>query len=205
MREGRLVSGSQKKFQPDPWLVLFSAAYILGVVGGIFSGKASGVNTEISSYLQKYAQALASGSSITAASILGVVAAYYRMPCAAFLLGWVRHSVYFFCGLFMAEGFFLSYAVTCFSIALGRDGVLISVCVLGVRALFVLPCALYLAVLSKGRSAGRSSRTTVRGRRAVQERTFRFLFLIPAILVLGVLCELTFVPRLAAFALQYIS
>lgn len=205
MREGRLISGSQKKFRPDPWEVLFSVVFILGLVGGIFSGKASGVNSEISSYLQKYAQALTAGNSVTAASILGVVAAYFRMPCAAFLLGWVRHSVYFFCGLFMVEGFFLSYAVTCFSMALGRDGVLVSACVLGVRALFVLPCALYLAVFSKERTAGRGSRAPVRGRRAMPEKTFRFLFLIPAILALGVLCELTFVPRLAAFALQYIS
>ncbi len=202
MRRDRFAKRSgMKRVRFDPELLLLTAAYGLGLAAGYFAGRSSGSNAEIRTYLSEYAQALGSGSAVTAASFLGVALAYYRMPCAVFLCGFLRHANYFFCGIFLLEGFLLSYAVSCFSIALGQQGVLISLCTLGVRALFVLPVSLFLALHRRRFSSGKAA-----GRRAAAEKGSgsRFLFLASAILALGALCELTFVPKLTALALKYI-
>ena len=49
---------------------------------------------------------------------------YYRVPCAVYLCGVFRHAFYLICGVFLLEGFLLSFAVANFTLALGRSGVL---------------------------------------------------------------------------------
>ena len=81
---------------------------------------------------------------------------------------------------------------------------MISLCTLGIRAMFVLPVSLFLALHRRRSAPG------ITGRRATKQlslqpgRVGRFLFLIPALLTLGGLCELTFVPKLTALALKFI-
>lgn len=205
MRENCLARRSSRtKGRLAPELLLLSVAYGLGLAAGHFIGRVAGADAEIRTYLAAYAQALESGSTVTAASLLGVAMAYYRMPCAVFFCSFLRNANYFFCGIFLLEGFLLSYAVACFSGALGQQGVLISLCTLGIRAMFVLPVSLFLALHRRRSASG------IAGRRATKQlslqpgRVGRFLFLIPALLALGGLCELTFVPKLTALALKFI-
>ena len=116
MRENRLakrVGRTRGRLAPE--LLLLSVAYGLGLTAGHFIGRAAGADAEIRTYLAAYAQALESGSTVTAASLLGVAMAYYRMPCAVFFCSFLRNANYFFCGIFLLEGFLLSYAVACFS------------------------------------------------------------------------------------------
>ena len=205
MRENRLAKRSGRtRGRLAPELLLLSVAYGLGLAAGHFIGRAAGADAEIRTYLAAYAQALESGSTATAASLLGVAMAYYRMPCAVFFCGFLRNANYFFCGIFLLEGFLLSYAVACFSGALGQQGVLISLCTLGIRAMFVLPVSLFLALYRRRSAPGSAGRRAAKQMSLQPGRAGRFLFLIPALLALGVLCELTFVPKLTALALKFI-
>ena len=205
MRKGRLPRAARVRPRMDPAVFFFSVSFLLGCIAGYFSCRAMGIDAEIRTYLTRYAEILSSGGAITAASVLSVAAAYYRVPCVVFLCRSFRRAFYWHCGVFLLEGFLLSFAVSSLALALGRTGVLISLCVFGVRLLFVLPISLSLALpghFSAGESSGR--RMTRAGRKT-ESRQLRFLFVYPAILALGVMVELTFVPKLAAFALLHIS
>ena len=195
MRKSRLPRAARVGPRIDPAVFFFSVSFLLGGIAGYFSCRAMGIDAEV----------LSSGGAITAASVLSVAAAYYRVPCVVFLCRSFRRAFYWHCGVFLLEGFLLSFAVSSLTLALGRTGVLVSLCVFGVRLLFVLPVSLSLALL--GRSAGEESsgRRMTRSGRKRESNRLRFLFVYPALLALGVMVELTFVPKLAAFALLHIS
>lgn len=205
MRKSRLTRAARVGPRIDPAVFFFSVSFLLGGIAGYFSCRAMGIDAEIRTYLTRYAEVLSSGGAITAASVLSVAAAYYRVPCVVFLCRSFRRAFYWHCGVFLLEGFLLSFAVSSLTLALGRTGVLVSLCVFGVRLLFVLPVSLSLALL--GRSAGEESsgRRMTRSGRKRESNRLRFLFVYPALLALGVMVELTFVPKLAAFALLHIS
>lgn len=102
MRENRLakrVGRTRGRLAPE--LLLLSVAYGLGLTAGHFIGRAAGADAEIRTYLAAYAQALESGSTVTAASLLGVAMAYYRMPCAVFFL-----QLFTQCKLFLLRDIF---------------------------------------------------------------------------------------------------
>ena len=81
-----------------------------------------GIDAEIQTYLTQYAEVLSSGGSVTAASALSVAAAYYRVPCMVFLCRSFRRAFYWHCGVFLFEGFLLSFAVSSLALALGQVG-----------------------------------------------------------------------------------
>lgn len=205
MRKSNLQNRGKKRAAVDSRIVLFSLAFLLGVAGGFLACKGMGIDGEIKEYITQYAQLLASGGTITSVSLVCAVVAYYRVPCAVYLCGLFRHSFYLFCGIFLFEGFLLSFAVANFTLSMGRSGALVSLCLLGIRTVFILPIALSIA-LRQLSSAG-----IQRERRYAEQKTIekinrrRYIILYPAILALGVMAELTFVPKLAAFALRQIS
>lgn len=129
MRKRRLPDPASKSSRLDPSVFFFSIAFFLGAVGGYFCCRASGAGNEIKEYLNRYAQVLVAGGTVTTASLLGAAVSYYRVPCAVYLCGVFRHAFYLICGVFLLEGFLLSFAVANFTLALGRSGVLISLCV----------------------------------------------------------------------------
>ena len=172
-----------------------SLCFLAGAAGGYLAQLATGVDAQLNAYLQGYANLLQDGSA--AASILGVAAAYYRGPAAIYLLGHCRSGKFFLSVAFALEGFGLAYAVAAFSTALGRCGVLLAMSVFGLRFFVVLPCMLFLA-----RQSGCFVSRAERGRKkAADGRQLRLLCLCPALLGLGVVAEVTFVPRLFAAAL----
>lgn len=205
MRKSRLPRAARVRPRIDPAVFFFSASFLLGGIAGYFSCRAMGIDAEIRTYLTRYAEVLSSGGVITAASALSVAAAYYRVPCVVFLCRSFRRAFYWHCGVFLLEGFLLSFAVSSLTLALGRTGVLVSLCVFGVRLLFILPISLSLALLGRPSAEEGSGRRMTRSGRKSESKRLRFLFVYPAILALGVMVELTFVPKLAAFALLHIS
>lgn len=205
MRKSHLPRKTGKVFRIEPVIIFFSVAFVIGTTGGYFCCVALGIDEEIKQYLQQYANFLTSGGALSVASLLGAVLAYYRFPCIVFLCGHFYHAFYILCGLFMVEGFLLSFAVANFSLALGRAGILISLFVFGIRAMFIIPISLSLALCRFRQAVRRQGRRTAETRSVSEGRQLHFMFLYPAILALGVMIELTFVPKLAAFALQNIS
>ena len=160
MRKRRLPDPASKSSRLDPSVFFFSIAFFLGVIGGYFCCRASGAGSEIKEYLNRYAQVLVAGGTVTTASLLGAAVSYYRVPCAVYLCGVFRHAFYLICGVFLLEGFLLSFAVANFTLALGRSGVLISLCVFGTRILLIFPISIAIA-LRRMRSAGeRTGRRT---------------------------------------------
>lgn len=204
MRKSNLPRTTGGSAPIDLRIVFFSLAFLMGAAIGYFSCRAMGADEEIKEYITQYAQALTSGGAMTSASLLCAAAAYYRTPCAVYLCGFFRHALYLICFVFLAEGFLLSFAVANFTLAMGRSGTLISLCLFGIRMLFVLPVSLSVSLrpsFSEPRRGGRraAERKTVRkGERS------RYFLVYPIILALGVMAELTFVPKLAAFALRQI-
>ena len=205
MRKNRLPRAVRVRPQMDPAVFFFSASFLLGGIAGYFSCCSMGIDAELQTYLTQYAEVLSSGGSVTAASALSVAAAYYRVPCMVFLCRSFRRAFYWHCGVFLFEGFLLSFAVSSLALALGQVGVLVSLCVFGVRYLFVLPVSLSLALCGRSSAELGSGRRMTRAGRKPETNRLRFIFVYPAILALGVMVELTLVPKLAAFALLHIS
>lgn len=205
MRKGRLPRAAKVRPRIDPAVFFFSVSFLAGVFVGYFSCRAAGIDEEIRCYLTRYAQVLSSGGTVAAASVLSIAAAYYRLPCAIFLCRPLRHALLLHGCVFLAEGFLLSFAVTCLTLALGQTGALLSLCVFGVRLLFVLPVSLSLALLGRSSSDAGPGRPGARAGKRVRSRQPRFILVYPMILALGVMAEITFVPKLAAFALLHTS
>lgn len=205
MRRGFLPKTAREKTRVESSVFFFTAAFVLGCVGGYFSCRAFGASQEIKEYLMEYAKALSAGKAITAASLLGAAAAYFRVPWTVFLCGLSRYAFYLFCCVFFGEGLLLAFAVTTFVLALGRTGVLIALCVFGIRLIFILPVSLSVAVRRCSLAAGQSGRRASRAQAPTGNRRLRSLLVYQVVLTLGVLAEITFVPRLVAFAMQYVS
>ena len=164
MRKNRLPRAVRVRPQMDPAVFFFSASFLLGGIAGYFSCCGMGIDAEIQTYLTQYAEVLSSGGSVTAASALSVAAAYYRVPCMVFLCRSFRRAFYWHCGVFLFEGFLLSFAVSSLALALGQMGVLVSLCVFGVRYLFVLPVSLSLALCGRSSAEPGSGRFSPGGR-----------------------------------------
>lgn len=70
MRKRRLPDPASKSSRLDPSVFFFSIAFFLGVIGGYFCCRASGAGSEIKEYLNRYAQVLVAGGTVTTASLL---------------------------------------------------------------------------------------------------------------------------------------
>lgn len=148
-------------------------------------------------YVMDYAQLSASEKSN--AGLPGVVWTYLRYPAAVFLLGFTAWGVMLIPLVCAAQGFFLSFAVQCFAMSLGQQGVLLALAALGLRCLFSVPCL--LAAAEDGFAAA--------WRRAEhqkpEERNRRRLIICVFVLLTGTVAECALVPRFFAWLLPGIS
>ena len=112
MRRGFLPKTARRKTRVESSVFFFTAAFVLGCVGGYFSCRAFGASQEIKEYLMEYAKALSAGKAITAASLLGAAAAYFRVPWTVFLCSLSRYAFYLFCCVFFGEGLLLAFAAS---------------------------------------------------------------------------------------------
>lgn len=176
-----------------PALVLVCLLLVLGAVLGFAVCRAvpQQDRQELSDYLHQYAQATADGRGPSASALS--VAAYFRYPLAAALLGLTAAGLVLLPVLSVAQGFFLSFSVGCFARALGRGGVYLALAAFGPRCLFVLPCTLLLTVQGLSAAARRRDGQKVR---LTEGAYWRRVGLCGLILLIGAALELTFGPRL---------
>lgn len=171
-------------------LCLFLAA---GVLAGFLAGRA--VASEdllaLSRYVTGYAQLTVEAQR--SAGLWQILWAYLRYPTAAFLLGCTAWGVMLIPLTCAAQGFFLSFAVQCFAIAMGKQGVILALAALGLRCLFSIPCLLTIAADSFACAWRRAEhqKPEVRDRRSVIICVF--------VLLTGTVAECALAPKLFAW------
>ncbi len=183
----------------------FALGILLG--GMIHSVVANGADQQLRDYLMQFAKITAQSEDMPGAAV-SVLVTYFRYPVLLFLCGFMAAGIVLIPTLCVVQGFFLSFAVHCFASALGRSGVMLALSAFGVRCLFTLPCTLFLAMyalsasvqLVQVRTGGR------RKERMTRDRAYVWRFAICAIVLLvGVIVELSVVPKLLLFALADIT
>ena len=175
----------------------FAAGFLAGRI--LYREISPGPDSSLASYLQGYAQ-LVSDASDTPASVLQVCMTYFRYPVLLFFFAFCAIGVYLIPAVCFMQGFFLSFALACFSGTLGELGVRLAFAAFGIRCLFLLPCCLCLALWAF-RNAAAMQDGTGRGTARKTKPTKAGFGLRPVIicfsaLCIGVLMELIFVPRL---------
>lgn len=128
--ERHLLSGLRLR------IPVLSTFVLLGIVAGQIAGHCVSAEhlNEIGMCLSDYA--------VTQVSTWRLFAVYLQWPFMALLLGYCTLGVGLLPLLCGAEGFALSFAVSCFCAILGRHGILLALAALGIRALILLPCGL---------------------------------------------------------------
>lgn len=209
MKIDRLVRAPQLAGAFRARLLIVCFFFALGAVTGSFAHRAVTVQDDqlLQEYLLQYAQFALQSEDMTA-SILSVLVVYFRYPLLVFLGGYVAFGLILIPTLCLAQGFFLSFSIGCFTSALGRSGILLLLAACGVRYVITLPCTLLLAVwaldsarhLLSMRKEGRRKRSTD----GASVRLWQFL-ICSAVLLIGVILELSMVPRFLQLALAGIS
>ena len=196
--------GGQPSFLPR---LLFLAAFCFGGVclGQVLAGRVpDATGQELRRYLEGYL-ALENGG-LTSGDLWAALVLYARYPLLAFLLGFASVGVVLLPLTSTAFGFFLSFSVSCFTAAFGREGVLLALAVFGLRCAVTLPCYFLLAVPALGTSGALASLSLGRGRRAASviygRECWRRLAVCAGVLVLGLCVELLFGQRILHLLLE---
>ena len=174
--------------------ICFVAGFLLG--GLLYRGIGSDSNLVLSAYLREYAAQLESDSDVSL-SFLQVCFVYLRYPVILYLLAFSTAGIYLIPALCFMQGISLSFALSCFSGELGRLGVQLAFFTFGIRCLFVLPCCLYLGSISARRFTGKRSKHSIEKRGISRNGVILYpaLFCL-SFLFVGILIEITFVPKL---------
>jgi len=175
-------------------LICCAAGFLAGRI--LYRGIGACSVASLASFLQSYAQ-LAANASITPASVLQICITHFRYPVLLFFFAFSALGMYLIPALCFVQGTFLSFALFSFSGALGRSGIQFAFAAFGLRCLFLLPCCLYLASYALRQAADMDRN---RGPRKKQG-TCGYSIWRPAmicflILCLGIVAELTIVPKL---------
>lgn len=180
-----------------PRLLTLCAFFAVGILCGQLAQRAA-AGGELADYLRTYAGMVAQ-NGITQPSLPRVAAAYLREPLIILLLGSCTFGAVAIPLVCAWQGFTLSFAVACFAGSLGRDGVLLSLAAFGLRCLVVLPCTLLIARWAFDKTLRR-----LRGEPSAPGQRGRLIAAF-ALLLLGAVLEMTFVPQLFTMALSHIS
>ncbi len=186
---------------PAALRTLFLAAFfVLGIFWGrLFAGSVSSeTDAQIAAYLDTY---LGMGMLHGGDGFFVVLFTYFRYPVVLFLLGFASAGVLLLPLTVAAQGFFLSFALCCFSSALGKEGMPLVFAAFAPRCLLTVMCGLYLAshALLSSWSLAQLSLGRTKGARGApaggRERFVRF-GLCSLLLLLGSFFEFLFLPRL---------
>lgn len=192
------------------WKVLVLCVFFtLGVLLGriVHSAVAVSDNGQLREYLLAIANLTAQPEDMTGA-VLSVLITYFRYPLMIFLCGLMAAGVVLIPIFCAVQGFFLSFAVHSFASALGRSGVMLAAAAFGVRCFFILPCTLFLATYAL---SGSVQLLQIRADGHKKERNGQFstslmrLAACALILLIGVVVELSLVPKLLELALTNIT
>jgi stage II sporulation protein M len=160
---------------------------------------------ELKRYLAGYA-ALERGDLPETAVLFQTAMLYLRYPLAAFVLGMLPVGFGLLPLLAAAFGFFLSFAVCCFTATFGPEGLLTALAVMGIRCFVTLPCFLWLGADAFAASAELALASFGRGRRGKPREGHRHrwmrLAVVLAVLTVGLCVDLLWGPTLLAWAAE---
>ena len=147
-----------------PCMLLLALFFLCGaILGQVLAGRVPGeTGLELRQYLEDYVRL---GGEVSPGAAVSAAAVYFRYPLLAFLLGFASIGVVLLPVSAAAFGFFLSFAVCCFTAAFGPDGVLLALAALGLRCVVTMPCFFLLASSSCGTAAGLAAVSFGSGRR----------------------------------------
>lgn len=187
-------------------LILLAVFFSLGIfLGQVLSGRVpASTAEELSQYLSSYLRL----NGTQDLPFLSAIILYFRYPLLAFLLGFASLGVILLPLCAAVYGFSLSFSACCFTAAFGKNGILLALCVFGLRCLISIPCFFLLAVPSFSGAAALAALSFGRGKR---QQPFRRggiwwlrLGIVSVLLLLGVLAELFLTPHLLNAVLQRI-
>lgn len=189
-------------------LIALCAFFFIGILLGwrLYGNIAQQSSQQLQEYLTGYSELMAC-TEVAPASLLSALLLYFRYPLLIFVFGFSALGVILIPILCMTEGFFLSFAVTSFVASMGRDGVLLALAALGLRCLFTLPCMLFLSLwaMDAAQRLGKRGTSGYRKNRAIYEPVYFLRFgACVIILLIGVVLEVTLVPKLFQLALTAI-
>lgn len=209
MKRGGTFQKRNTDFASHGQLIFLCALFSAGVFLGwrLYGTIAQQSSQQLQEYLTGYSELMAC-TEVAPTSLLSALLLYFRYPLLIFIFGFSALGIILIPLLCVTEGFFLSFAVTSFVVSMGRNGVLLALTALGVRCLFTLPCILFLAMwaMNAARQLGRQGTFGYRKNRAIYEPVYFLRFgACVLILLLGVILEITLVPKLFQLALAAIS
>ncbi len=209
MNRGGVSQKQKVQFSFRGQLLVLCAFFSAGILLGwrFYGTIAQQSSQQLQEYLTGYSELMAH-TQAAPASLVSALVLYFRYPLLIFIFGFSALGVVLIPLLCATEGFFLSFAVTSFAVSMGRDGVLLALAALGVRCLFTLPCVLFLAMeaMEAARQVGKRGSFGYRKNRSIYEPVYFLRFgACVLFLLLGVVLEVTLVPKLFQMALTAIS
>lgn len=177
----------------------FAAGIVTGQVVAALALRDGG-GAELTAYLQRYSTLLAQGAQDTP-SVLRVFGAYFQVPLLVLLLGYCSFGAVAIPLVCAAHGFALAFSAACFLGAFGRQGLLLTLAAMGIRAAVTVVCTLVV-----GQWAFRRALCRLRGKKLLSDGETaterRQLFACVPLLLLAALFELTVAPRFIQAALE---
>lgn len=191
------ISGYRARFSDfrGVQMTILCVFFALGAVLGHVLAHVSGCDRELTSQLQSYV--LLDGFAITPATLLSVSKLYLSYPLAIVLLGYCSFGAAVIPFVLAAQGFTFSFSSAALAIAFGRKGVVLALAAFGLRSILLVVCTLLLGVFVLNAKTGTTeAKFTFRG---------NVVALCLLLLAVGVVLELTVVPKLFALALATIK
>ena len=172
-------------------MMILCVFFALGAVLGHVLAHVSGCDRELTSQLQDYV--LLEGFGITPANLLSVSKLYLSYPLAIVLLGYCSFGAAVIPFVLAAQGFTFSFSSAVLAIAFGRKGVVLALAAFGLRSILLVVCTLLLGMFVLNAKTG-----TTEAKFSFRGNVVALCFFL---LALGIVLELTVVPKLFALAL----
>lgn len=187
------ISGYRARFSDfrGVQMTILCVFFALGAVLGHVLAHVSGCDRELTSQLQSYV--LLDGFAITPANLLSVSKLYLSYPLAIVLLGYCSFGAAVIPFVLAAQGFTFSFSSAALAIAFGRKGVVLALAAFGLRSILLVVCTLLLGMFVLNAKTGTTeAKFTFRG---------NVVALCLLLLAVGIVLELTVVPKLFSMAL----
>ena len=187
------ISGYHARFSDfrGVQMTILCVFFALGAVLGHVLAHVSGCDRELTSQLQSYV--LLDGFAITPATLLSVSKLYLSYPLAIVLLGYCSFGAAVIPFVLAVQGFTFSFSSAALAIAFGRKGVVLALAAFGLRSILLVVCTLLLGMFVLNAKTGTTeAKFTFRG---------NVVALCLLLLAVGIVLELTVVPKLFALAL----
>ena len=187
------ISGYRARFSDfrGVQMTILCVFFALGAVLGHVLAHVSGCDRELTSQLQSYV--LLDGFAITPATLLSVSKLYLSYPLAIVLLGYCSFGAAAIPFVLTAQGFTFSFSSAALAIAFGQKGVVLALAAFGLRSILLVVCTLLLGMFVLNAKTGTTeAKFTFRG---------NIVALCFFLLALGIVLELTVVPKLFSMAL----